>query len=46
MGEILAPDFFEFGRFGRIYQREDILGILAQTINAKLPLIDFKARSA
>ena len=38
MGEILSPDFFEFGRSSRIYQREYILGIPAQPINAKLPL--------
>ena len=44
MDEILAPDFFEFGRSGRAYTREDTLGIPAQPINAKLPLRDFKAR--
>jgi hypothetical protein len=44
MGEILAPDFFEFGRSGRAYRREDTLGMPAQPINAKLPLRDFKAR--
>ena len=44
MDEILAPDFFEFGRSSRVYRREDTLGIPAQRINAKLPLRDFKVR--
>jgi hypothetical protein len=41
---ILAPDFFEFGRSGRAYERADTLGIQAHQIKAKLPLPDFKAR--
>ena len=44
MEEVLAPDFFEFGRSGRIYSREDTLGIPRQEIPATLPLVDFKAR--
>ena len=44
MDDILAPDFFEFGRSGRVYGREDTLEIPAQPIGAKLPLLDFKAR--
>jgi hypothetical protein len=44
MDRILAPDFFEFGRSGRAYERADTLGIPAQQITAKLPLLDFKAR--
>lgn len=44
MEEILAPDFFEIGRSSRCYRREDILRMDARPINAKLPLIDFKAR--
>jgi hypothetical protein len=44
MDEILAPDFFEFGRSGRAYTRKDTLGIPAQPINAKLPLRNFKVR--
>lgn len=44
MDEILAPDFFEFGRSGRIYRREDTLEIAEQPINAKLPLMNFSAR--
>ena len=44
MDEVLAPDFFEFGRSGRVYGREDTLGIPEQPINAKLPLMKFSAR--
>ena len=44
MDDILAPDFFEFGRSGRIYRREDTLDIPAQPILAKLPLTRFRAR--
>jgi len=45
MEEILAPDFFEFGKSGRVYQREDILEASAQLIKDRPPLLDFKARS-
>ncbi len=41
MERVLAPDFFEFGRSGRMYTREKSLSAPAQTINAKLPLRDF-----
>lgn len=44
MGEILAPDFFEFGRSGRIYRREDALAAPRQPIEAAFPLADFNAR--
>ncbi|MDE2992021.1 MAG: nuclear transport factor 2 family protein [Chloroflexota bacterium] len=44
MDRILAPDFFEFGRSGRIYRRAATLAIPAQPIVARLPLIDFRAR--
>lgn len=42
MNRILAPGFFEFGRSGRIYSREEILAAPPQEINARLPLKDFK----
>jgi len=42
MEKILAPDFFEFGRSGRVYEREDTLAVGRQSINAKLPLENFK----
>lgn len=41
MNRILAPDFFEFGRSGRIYKREDTLTVNPQEISASLPLQDF-----
>jgi hypothetical protein len=44
MNEILAPDFCEFGRSGRIYRREDTLGVNVEEIRATLPLKDFKIR--
>lgn len=45
MNKVLAPDFFEFGRSGRIYKREDTLGVPSQEINGKLPLRDFQVHS-
>jgi hypothetical protein len=44
MEEVIAPDFFEFGRSGRIYQRADTLGAAYQPLDAVLPLPDFKVR--
>jgi hypothetical protein len=44
MEQIVAPDFFEFGRSGRTYSRADTLDISSREINAVLPLPDFKAR--
>ena len=44
MDLILAPDFFEFGRSGRVYRRADILAVPAQPIDARLPLREFRAR--
>ena len=44
MDNILAPGFFEFGRSGRIYKREDVLSVAPQEIKAKLPLKEFQAR--
>ena len=44
MERILAPGFFEFGRSGRVYNREDTLGITARPIDARLPLADFDVR--
>jgi len=45
MDEILAPDFFEFGRSGGIYGRSDILDEPAQPIDVTLPLPKFEVRS-
>ena len=44
MEGILAPGFFEFGRSGRTYSREDTLGMAARPIHAKLPLAEFDVR--
>jgi hypothetical protein len=44
MREILAPDFLEFGRSGRVYHREDTLAVPHHPIEAVLPLPDFTAR--
>jgi hypothetical protein len=44
MDRILAPDFFEFGHSGRIYQRADTLAAPFVKIKAKLPLDDFSVR--
>ena len=44
MEQILAPDFFEFGRSGRIYKREHTLEVHPQEIKAELPLSNFEAR--
>ena len=44
MREIIAEDFFEFGRSGRVYRREDTLAIARQPIDTVLPLPDFQAR--
>ena len=41
MDRILAPDFFEFGRSGSIYSREEILSASSQEIRATFPLRDF-----
>ena len=44
MSEVIAPDFFEFGRSGRVYQRQDTLAIRRGPIDAVLPLPEFRAR--
>jgi hypothetical protein len=44
MENILAPDFLEFGRSGRVYQRQDTIDVPTQPIDARLPLMDLKIR--
>ncbi|NQW18692.1 MAG: DUF4440 domain-containing protein [Chloroflexi bacterium] len=44
MEEVLAPDFFEFGRSSRTYSRAETLAVPAQEIDAVIPLRDFKVR--
>ena len=44
MNQVLAPDFFEFGRSGRVYKREETLEVPSQPIDARLPLAKFDVR--
>ena len=44
MHEVMAPDFIEFGRSGRVYRREDVLAVLRGPIEAQFPLPDFQVR--
>ena len=40
MNEVMAQDFFEFGRSGRIYERADTLSFCHRPTGAVLPFID------
>lgn len=44
MEEIIANDFFEFGRSGQIYQRQQTLDVSTQVLKAVLPLPEFRVR--
>ena len=44
MEQLLAKDFFEIGRSGRIHSREAALSHPKEPINAVLPLPDFNVR--
>ena len=45
MERILADEFFEFGRSGRVYQRQETLDIPSQpVIDAKLPFADLSVQ--
>lgn len=44
MEQVLADDFVEFGRSGRIYQRSEALAVSKQPIDAVLPLPDLEIR--
>ncbi len=44
MNDLLAPDFIEIGRSGRVYQRDEILAVAPQPIGALLPLPEFCVR--
>ncbi|WP_373546405.1 DUF4440 domain-containing protein [Chamaesiphon sp.] len=44
MHELIADDFLEFGRSGRVYRRQDTLTIESQPIDAILPLLEFHTR--
>ncbi len=45
MEEMIAEDFFEFGRSGRFYRREETLALPLMPLCAVIPLADFQARS-
>jgi hypothetical protein len=36
MNHVLSPDFFEFGRSGRVYRRDEIMAMSAGEIDATL----------
>lgn len=40
--KVFAPDFFEFGRSGRVYTRQELIKTEYQLIKAVLPLPKFK----
>lgn len=42
MEKVLSSSFFEFGRSGRIYEREDTISAPALELSVKLPLKNFK----
>ena len=42
MDNILADDFFEFGRSGRVYSKQESLSAPLQEIHARLPLKNFE----
>jgi len=42
LDKILPPDFFEFGRSGRVYTREKTLSSPTKKNNVNLSLKDFK----
>jgi len=44
MEQILAPDFFEFGRSSRVYQRAETVEFSHLPIRATLPSVDFTVR--
>jgi hypothetical protein len=44
MEDVIAPDFLEFGRSGRVYRRADTLAVPRGPIDAVFPLPDFRAR--
>ena len=41
MDDLLAPEFFEFGRSGRVWSRDEVVTHPEVTIDALLPLADF-----
>ena len=44
MQRVLAPDFVEVGRSGRLHSRQDVLSLPRQPIPASIPLDAFEVR--
>ncbi len=44
MEQVIAEDFFEFGKSGWVYQKSDTLSIAPQPIEAVIPLPNLKVR--
>ena len=44
MENLLAPDFFEYGRSGRVYNRSDCLSVVATELQATIPLENLQIR--
>jgi hypothetical protein len=44
VGELLATDFMEFGSSGRVWNREQILALLASETPSKIVMSEFKCR--
>lgn len=44
MNLVLAPDFFEYGRSGRRYSRQDSLDVPFTPFTARLPLLEYRVR--
>lgn len=44
MNELIAHDFLEFGRSGRVYHRQDTLAVARHKIDAVLPLPECHVR--
>ena len=44
MQNALAPDFFEFGKCGKMHTRNAVLAAARHAIDVRLPLRDFKIR--
>lgn len=44
MRKVMSPDFFEFGKSGRVYDLDEVLSIDSKDIEAALPLPNLKIR--
>lgn len=44
MREVMSPDFFEFGKSGRVYDLDEVLSMDSRDIEAALPLPNLRIR--